>query len=436
VSLARPDSPSAASSAAAVRSGRADPVSLVEAALARLAGCDDEVRSFVHVDAEGALREAEHRRRHPTGGPLDGVPVAVKDLFDVAGQPTRAGSRATAVEPAARDAVAVRRLREAGAVVLGRTRTHEFAWGLTTWHPDLGGTRNPHDLTRTAGGSSGGSAAAVAAGIVPLALGTDTGCSIRLPAAWCGLVGHKPTHGSVPLDGVVPLAPSLDVGGALVRTVEDARLALSVLTGKPLAEPALPVPLRVGRVAGDGSEAVDRVVVSLDPAEVRDVELPMADRLARLYGVIQGAEALAVHRAAGWWPQRRDDYGADVRERVLASERLTEEQVSDARREREVLRAAAASLLDDLDVLVLPVAACGPSRTASPDDQPDGGEPLRGAVLPWTVLANLCGLPACAVPAGRDDDGLPVGVQLVGRPGDDALVLSLAARAEQLLLQP
>lgn len=220
-------------------------------------------------------------------------------------------------------------------MVLGRSRTHEFAWGLTTWHPDDGGTRNPWDTGRTAGGSSGGSAAAVAAGIVPLGLGSDTGCSIRLPAAWCGLVGHKPTYGAVPMDGVTPLAPSLDAGGVLV---------------------------------------------------------------------------------------------CDVAERA---EQLTPERLTDAVSARAELRRQAAVLFDDVDVLLLPVAACGPSRTNAPDERPDGGGALRSAVRPWTVLANLCGLPACAVPAGLDDDGLPVGVQVVGRPGEDARVLDVAAAVER-----
>ena len=424
------DAPTAVQLAADVRAGRADPVELVERALARLGECDDDVRAFVHVEADGARREAEDRRRSPTGGPLDGVPVAVKDLYDVAGQVTRAGSRVPADRPAVRDATAVARLREAGAVVLGRTRTHEFAWGLTTWHPLDGGTRNPWHTGRTAGGSSGGSAAAVAAGVVPLALGTDTGCSIRLPAAWCGLVGHKPTHGTVPLDGVVPLAPSLDAGGALVRTVADARLALEVLSGRALPE-AEPGRVRVGRVRSGGAAdgAVDDVAGRLG-GDVLDVALPMADRLVRLYAVVQGAEAVAVHRDAGWWPDGAERYGADVRYRVEASERMEPAVVAAAAGERADLRAAVTALLDDVDVLVLPVATSGPSRTEAPDDRPGGAGPLRDAVLPWTVLANLCGLPACAVPAGVDGDGLPVGVQLVGRPGEDALVLALAARVE------
>ena len=428
------DAPDATALAAAVRSRSADPVELVERALARLAACDDDVRAFVHVDGQGALREAQRRRGEEPQGPLHGVPVAVKDLYDVAGQQTRAGSLVPVAAAAVADAAAVARLRTAGAVVLGRTRTHEFAWGLTTWHPEHGGTRNPFDLTRTAGGSSGGSAAAVAAGVVPLALGTDTGCSIRLPAAWCALVGHKPSHGAVPLDGVVPLAPSLDCGGALVRTARDAVLALEVLSGRRLELPE-PDGLVLGRVPGPPVEpavsgAVERVVAALRPRSVVEVRLPPLD-LQRIYAVVQGVEAAAVHRATGRWPAFRASYGADVRARVEWADALTDAEVAAARRERDHLRAAAEHAFAAVDLLVLPVAACGPSRTSAPDDRPDGRGPVRDAVLPWTVLASRCGLPACSVPAGRDDDGLPVGVQLVGRRGADGAVLAAARRVER-----
>jgi aspartyl-tRNA(Asn)/glutamyl-tRNA(Gln) amidotransferase subunit A len=422
--------PTARAVAAAVRAGRTDPVELVEQALARLGEVDDVVRAFVHVDADGAREQARGRAAEGrTGGPLHGVPVAVKDLFDVAGQLTRAGSRVPPGPAAGRDATAVARLREAGAVLIGRTRTHEFAWGLTTWHPDLGGTRNPYDPDRTAGGSSGGSAAAVAAGVVPLALGTDTGCSLRLPAAWTGLVGHKPTHGLTPADGVTPLAPSLDVVGALVRDAADARLALEVLSGRPLPPAEDARGLRVGRVRARGLS--DAVGSGLDAAaaafaDVVEVDLPL-DGLERLYGAVMGDEALEVHRSRGWWPEHADLYGADVRGRVERSQALTPEQRAGAAAMREELRRRTDDLLAGVDVLLLPVASCAPSRTSAPDERPDGGGPLRSAVLPWTVLANLCGLPACAVPMGLDGDGLPVAVQVVGARGRDATVLDAAA---------
>lgn len=417
--------------AAAVRAGEADPVALVEQALARLG--DDPLRAFVHVDAESALAEA--RTRRGGAGPLQGVPVAVKDLFDVAGQPTRAGSDVPPGPPAAADSPAVARLRAAGAVVLGRTRTHEFAWGITTQHPRHGGTRNPHAPGRVPGGSSGGSAAAVAAGVVTLALGTDTGASIRLPAAWCGLVGHKPTHGSVPLDGAVPLAPSLDTGGALVRDVGDARLAHAILSGVPLAAPAPVRGLRLGvlRAPGPGDVAalqdgaVRRALAAGLLLSEDDVLLP--PDLVRVYAAVQGAEALAWHRGTGRWPAHAAVYGADVRALLERCEARSEDEVAEAGHRRAHLRRVFADLFGRVDVLLAPVALSGPSRVDRPDTVPGDDErgALRDAVLPWTVPANLAGLPACSVPVGMDRDGLPVGVQVVGPPGADALVLDVAA---------
>ncbi|MCW2607996.1 MAG: gatA, partial [Frankiales bacterium] len=388
--------------AAAVRSGDADPVDLVQEALERLGG--DPLGAFEQVDAAAALEEAASRRGGQ--GPLQGVPVGVKDLYDVAGQVTRASSDVPAGAPAERDSTAVARLRAAGAVVLGRTRTHEFAWGITTQHPRRGGTANPHDRERVPGGSSGGSAAAVASGVVPLALGTDTGASIRLPAAWCGLVGFKPTHGAVPLDGVVPLAPSLDTGGAVVRDVEDARLAHEVLSGSPL-DPPVPVRgLRLGVVTGATTAAVgDRLHEAAQRAVgagllLQDVLLPAADRVQQVYAAVQGAEALAWHRSTGRWPQHAQAYGDDVRALLVRCEQLTEDQVQQAQDERAALREAFRVLFTDVDLLLMPVAGCGPARRSDPPTTPDGSGPLRSAVLPWTVPANLAGLPACSVPAG------------------------------------
>jgi aspartyl-tRNA(Asn)/glutamyl-tRNA(Gln) amidotransferase subunit A len=375
----------------------------------------------VLVDADGA----RERARSAPDGPLRGVPVGVKDLFDVRGQLTRAGSQVPPGPPAERDAPAVARLRAAGAVVLGRTRTHEFAWGVTTQHEVLGGTRNPWDLSRVPGGSSGGSAAAVAAGIVPLALGTDTGCSIRLPAAWCGLVGHKPTYGTVSLEGCVPLAASLDHGGALVRTVADQRLALQVLAGLDLA-PGEVRGLRVGIVRGPVEPGVGAVLEQAYRAAGRlglhlsAAEQPQAAGLVDVYSGVQGGEALAWHRSTGRWPASADLYGESVRRSLTVVSGWDPQVAADAAQARARLRAETADLFRTVDLLLLPVSGCGPGRLDEPA--------RRGQVLDWTVLANLCGLPACSVPVGLDPDGLPVGLQVVGPPGADGRVLDLAER--------
>ena len=400
----------------------------------------DDLGAVVHVAAERALAEASGAAGPLPDGPLRGVPVLVKDIVDVAGEVTRCGSLTTADDaPARADAAVVRALRAAGAVVVGRTRTHEHAWGLTTQHEVLGGTAHPVDPSRVPGGSSGGSAVAVATGLVPLALGTDTACSLRLPAAWCGVVGHKPTHGLVDATGVSELAASLDHVGALTGDVADARLALSVLAGL-----ALPVTrrdlrgLRVGLPTGPdlplGADVaavlaalVDRVADA--GAEVVEVTPPSAAEQWDCFVAVQAVEALAHHRARGWWPARASSYGSDVRGRLERAETVTGEQAAAARVAREGIRARVDAVFDGVYVLLSPVAGSGPSLRADPDHVLLDGTrtELRSMVLPHTVLADLCGLPACAVPAGVDRDGLPVGVQVTGPRGADALVLDVAA---------
>lgn len=437
--LADPSAPTATELAAAVRRGERTPAELVERSLGRLAEVDPELGAFVSVAADRARAEAAALTAEVTAGrlrgPLHGVPVAVKDLFDVMGDVTGAGSRVPPTGlPAEVDAVAVARLRAAGAVVIGRTRTHEYAWGLTTRHETLGGSRNPYDPARVTGGSSGGSAAAVAAGVVPLALGTDTAGSIRQPAAWCGLVGHKPTHGSVDLTGCVPLAPSLDCGGALVRTVEDARLALSVLTGRQVVRRRESLSgLRFG-VPGDPSApapdagvtaVLERALAGLDLVELESLPWEV---MRRALVAAQGAEAVAYHRGLGHWPDRCADYGPDVRGRLTAAAALTRDDLEAGARDRAAVRRRTDELLAVVDVLLLPVAGSGPSRVDDPDTVMVDGQPagLRDHVLPHTLLASLCGLPACSVPIGCDPDGMPVGLQVVGAAGADELVLDVA----------
>jgi aspartyl-tRNA(Asn)/glutamyl-tRNA(Gln) amidotransferase subunit A len=442
--------PSLVEQAAAVRRGEISPTELVERALARLAEVEPTLGAFVAVAADRARGEAATLTAEAAAGrwrgPLHGVPVAVKDLFDVAGEVTGAGSELPPTgRPARADAAAVRRLRDAGAVVLGRTRTHEYAWGLTTQHARLGGSRNPFDPSRVPGGSSGGSAAAVAAGVVPLGLGTDTAGSIRLPAAWCGLVGHKPTHGLVSLVGAVPLAPSFDHAGALVRTVADARLALAVLTGRPLtARKRLDLAgLRVAVVRLEGSpvpepgidELLKRAADAASSAGAVLTDLAVAEwSTARdAFFRAQAAEALPYHRGLGHWPARADDYGPDVRARLTLASKL-ETSLPAVTSALAEIRSAGRAAFDDADVLLSLVAGAGPSRVAEPDTVHVAGRPqrLRDQVLPHTLLASICGLPACSVPAGLDRDGLPVGIQVIGPPGSDDLVLDVADLLHEL----
>ncbi len=337
--------------------------------------------------AEASAAEAAWARGEPTG-PLCGVPIAVKDLIDTEGVETARGSRIFAGFVPTADAECVRRVRAAGAVVVGKTTTHEFAWGMSMWgHDGEALTRNPRDPERMTGGSSGGSAVAVAAGMSPLALGTDTGGSIRLPAGWCGIHGFKPTHGVLSLDGVWPLAPSLDHVGPMAATARDCALLFEVLGG-PRLEPA---DAREPRVAGSDA-------------------LPDGAVAANVYRVLMLREALAVHREAGLWPEREADYTPGVRERAELAATITDEEVEWARAELDGMHAHMRAVFEEYDLVRSPVASTGPPRI---EDRIDPRDVAAAHVVPQ----DLMGLPALA---------LPDGTQLCGPRGSDARVLAAA----------
>lgn len=423
------------------RSGAFTPSDVLASLTERIRERDNDVHAFVEVTAAAGSSYDPSRE-------LSGVPYAVKDVFDITGRVTRAGSVVRAdARPATTNAAIVSRLDEAGAVLVGRTVTHEFAWGITSRHARLGGARNPHDRARIAGGSSGGSAAAVAAGMVPLAVGTDTGGSIRIPAAWCGVCGWKPTTGLVSTSGVLPLAPSLDTVGFLARSVADlvavgravAGLAAQVGSrNRPRPwRVSLPVSLEPG-VAPDIAAALDTIGRRLTESGVEVMTSAAYDGVLTYdaFRPIQAAEALAVHRdLLRTWPARAADYGPDVADRLRAAEAIDDADVASARERAKQLQAVP----DGADALLLPVAGCGPPTIDAPDVAPDSGRPLRDLLLPFTVLANLTGAPAVSVPAGCDRDGLPIGVQVIARPGQDHIALAIASVLQpgaKLLSQP
>ncbi|MGH3900367.1 MAG: amidase [Pseudonocardiaceae bacterium] len=373
-------------------------------------------------------------------GALSGWAVAVKDLIDVAGVPTRCGSAVLAdAAPAQRDADVVARLRAAGAVVVAKTHTHEFGYGPTGDVAADGPCRNPHDPQRITGGSSSGSAAAVAAGLVPLAVGTDTGCSARTPAALCGVVGLKPAYGALPTTGVFPLSETLDHIGLLGADINTVAVAFSALTGHRI-DPAAPL---AGTVVGRPTDsywrvhdpeitaAVDRAAAALGTAGaiLRHVSMPGIEELAATYDVIVGAEAYATH--ARWLAQRPGDYQPATAERLQAAARHTAADYVRAQRTR---RRLAAELTDRLrthgiGLLLLPTTPlCATPIGAEQVQASDGTQvAVRPALLSLTLPFNLLGWPAVSVPA-PGMTGLPVGIQVAAVQGGEQKVLAAGAR--------
>ena len=439
-------------------SGQLTPSSVLEATLDRIAAADATLSSFVAIDVDGARRAAaaadEELRTGRCRGPLHGVPIAVKELFDVRGLPATYGSRARAGAVATADSEVVRRLRRAGAVIVGLTRSHEFGWGITNRHPDGSGTSNPHNQDFVSGGSSGGSAAAVAAGLVPGAVASDTGGSIRIPAALCGVAGIKPTFGRIPRDGSVPLAPSLDTPGFIARAAADLVPLLMASAGPSASDPAtriadmarppvLPATLagrRVGvcpdlldtAMAAPHAAAYQRAIGAFRSlgAQIIELRLPAASQYREVFNVIQMAEAYDVHHhRLGLFPGRASDYGDDVRRRLERARCVGIAAYLAACDRRLHLVAALDEALAAVDSLLTPVNPTTPPRHADPDHvtAPDGTrQPFRDFIMGYTVPQNLAGVPAATIRAGTDDMGIPCGVQLTAARGKELTALALA----------
>ena len=434
---------SATDLAALVRSGQTSPVDIVTAHLERIEELEPKLNAFQLVLAAQALEEARRlqQRDDLKELPLAGVPVAIKDNVDVAGVPTRVGSAATSTQPASNDDELVRRLRAAGAIVIGKTRMSELAiWPLTEPQA-FGPTRNPWNRQRSTGGSSGGSAVAVAAGMAPIALGSDGGGSLRVPAACCGIVGIKPAPGLVPLaGGMSEHWFGMTAFGPLANTVADAALMLDVLAGQAvfrdteLATGGLRVALST-RHPSPGAKISPEVIAS-----VRET----ADVLAQAGHHVQATDPpypsdLGLRFMRRWLPGIADDA------RDLPEERLESRTRAMARVGRFVqhrgwaqpagvdsFRVKAASWFANFDVLIMPTLA----EPAVPLGKWDGKGWLRTTmgVANWTLTTpwNLAGFPAASVPAGTSADGLPLAVQIVAAPGGEALLLSVLRQLEHL----
>jgi aspartyl-tRNA(Asn)/glutamyl-tRNA(Gln) amidotransferase subunit A len=376
---------------------------------------------------------------------MHGVPISVKDLFDVAGTATTAGSRVREGHIAAADAAVIVRAREAGAVIVGKTNLHEFAFGTTNDESAFGPTRNPHDPARSPGGSSGGSAASVAAGMALGTIGSDTGGSIRIPAAACGIVGLKPTFGEIPLTGAVPLSRSLDHAGPLAATVGDSWLMYNALTGRAGRPPALAATtagLTFGVLRSYFCDLLDdevrrRFEESLDRlraagAGIEEAGIEHATLTAPAYMHISFGEAAAYHaRTIEAVPHL---YTPPVRQRIELARYVLAEDYVRAQEVREALRHQVDAALEGRSALVLPTLPI-PAPVIGEASAVIGGakHPVRALMLRLTQLFNLTGHPAVSLPCGTTSAGLPCGLQLVGARGATEALLSVASAVEQRL---
>jgi AtzE family amidohydrolase len=447
--------PDAILTAAHVRVGRHRARDVVAAALARIAEANPRLNCFTSIRSEAALKEAgaidDAVTRGSNPGPLAGVPFAIKNLYDVAGETTLAGARMNAANPpAGADAAAVAALRRAGAVLVGSLNMDEFAFGFTTENAHYGPTRNPRDEARTAGGSSGGSAAAVAAHLVPIALGSDTNGSVRVPAALCGVLGFKPTYGRVSRAGVVPLAWSFDHVGVFARSVREVATAFDALQGAEPRDaactdlmPAHAVPRLESGVAGlrvavldgyfaSGAEpaalaATEKVAAAL--GATRRIDVPDSGRAVAAALLATSAEGASLNLDN--IRTRTREFDPHTRDRWVAASLIPSAWYQAAQRFRRRYREQFARAMADVDLLIAPTTPFPAPLLGQNRITVDGVEvPVRGTLGRFTAPISFIGLPALSVPV-HDKGSLPLGVQLIARPHDDVAVLRAAFHLER-----
>ncbi|AFV76881.1 amidase, Asp-tRNAAsn/Glu-tRNAGln amidotransferase A subunit [Thermus oshimai JL-2] len=429
------------SAKALLEAGKTTPLDLLEEALERARAFQDR-NALAYLDEEAARQEAlaltEELRQGRLRGPLHGLPLTVKDLFPVRGMPTRAGTRAP-LPPLPEEARAVERLREAGALLFAKTNMHEIALGITGENPWTGPVRNALDPTRQAGGSSGGSAVAVALGIGLASLGSDTGGSIRIPAAFNGVVGFKPSYGRVSLEGALPLSRSTDHAGPIAKTVRDAHFLTEILAGEaiPLEGPQNPtfgVPLDFleGRLGVGVRKAFQRLLEDLPGlrAEVREVSLPLRSAY-EVYTRLTRYEAARIHEKA--LKEHPEGFSPQVRLALEEGLKLTEKDYRDAVAEREALRLELAKALRGVDALLLPTQPLpAPPLGTEVVELESGPKSHREAFITLTLPFSLLGVPTLTLTFARVE-GMPVGVQVVGPYGEDGRVLAIGGWLEARL---
>ncbi len=455
--------PSLTALQAALRAGERTSLDLVETCLERIARLDDTLHAFLHLDAEAARRQAraadERLRRAAPEEPLPpllGVPLAVKDVLAVEGMPATAGSRILEGFRPPYTATAVQRLQQAGMVVLGKTNTDEFAMGSSTENSAYGPTRNPWNLQHVPGGSSGGSAAAVAAGLIPAALGSDTGGSVRQPAAYCGVTGLKPTYGRVSRFGLIAYGSSLDTVGVFARSAQDAALVFAHMAGhdpRDATSARQPVPdwrlpsdpdlsgLRIGMpreyfipgIQPEVRQAIEKALETLQGlgAEVRPVSLPHTEYALPVYYLIAPAEASANlarfdgirygarQQAESMWDVFREtrgrNFGPEVKRRIMLgtyalSAGYYEAYYGQAQKARTLIKRDFEQAFTQVDLIASPVAPTTAFRLGE-----HTADPLAMYLEDiFTITANLAGVPGLAFPVGFDAQGLPIGMQLMG----------------------
>jgi aspartyl-tRNA(Asn)/glutamyl-tRNA(Gln) amidotransferase subunit A len=432
-----------------VAAGKITSEKLTENCLATIAELNPKLNAFITVTADSALARARQADKEIAGGrylgPLHGMPISLKDLIDVEGTPTTAGSLLRKTTMATADAVVTRRLREAGAVFVGKTNLHEFAFGTTSEDSGFGPSRNPHDPARSPGGSSGGSAIAVATGMSFGSIGTDTGGSIRIPAAACGVVGLKPEWGRISAHGVVPLSRQLDHVGPLAASVADAWTLYNALQPAKsrvsmLPEAAvmkgltfgMPVNYLFDRLDEDVERAMTKTIELLRGygATINEVTLPHANDIATVYLHLVFGDAAEYH--APTLESRPQDYTPNVRLRLELARYVLAEDYIRALRGKAVITAEIDQALHGVDALICPaLSIAAPPIGATTVAVKGGTDPVRAAMLRCTQPFNLSGHPAIALPCGKTAAGLPVGLQLVGHKGRTPALVQTALGVEK-----
>jgi len=440
------------------RKRKLSPPELTKLMLARIERLNPKLNAYITVTAEPALAQAKKaeaelfaprgRKGHRDRGPLHGVPISLKDNIYTKGIRTTAGSKILKDFIPKEDAVVVGQLREAGAVLLGKTNMHEFAYGVTSNNPHYGPVRNPWDPARIAGGSSGGSAAAVAAGLCYGSIGTDTGGSIRIPASLCGIFGLKPTRRRISCEGIVPLSPALDCAGPLARTVDDVAILTGVLYSRAGREPnmaklstlradarkfclGIPRQLFFDALSSEVRRVFDAAMRELGRAGVttKDISVPLLDETEDAGNHIAWTEATSYHQQQGYFPARAAEYGDDVRSRLeMGHKVLAVDYLRALEIQRQFIQQLHLALAEaDVDAMIFPSTAAEAPRLDQETVRVGAHEyPARALLLRHNRPANLAGVPAVSVPCGSTLSGLPVGLQIMADVSSEHVLLRIA----------